>query len=65
MYAQYMTVGEVSEALGISRSKAYQIIRALNKELKKMGYITIAGKCPVKYFGEKYYGFQSQCENRG
>ena len=59
MYAQYMTVGEVAEALGISRSKAYQIIRALNKELQTLGYITISGKCPVKYFSEKYYGFQN------
>jgi sugar-specific transcriptional regulator TrmB len=55
-----MTVENVAEALGISKSKAYQIIRALNKELQKKGYITIAGKCPTKYFSEKYYGFQNQ-----
>ena len=60
MYAQYMTVENVAEALGISKSKAYQIIRALNKELQKMGYITVAGKCPTKYFSEKYYGFENK-----
>jgi sugar-specific transcriptional regulator TrmB len=53
-----MTAGDVAEALGISKSKAYQIIRTLNKELGKMDYITIAGKCPIKYFSEKYYGFE-------
>ena len=62
MKAQYITVDEVSKALGISRSKSYQIIRNLNKELKDMGYITIWGKCPMQYFKQKFYGFQaSRC----
>ena len=63
MKAQYITVDEVSKALGISRSKAYQIIRNLNKELKDMGYITISGKCPMQYFKQKFYGFQIVNEN--
>jgi len=60
MYAQYMTAENVAEALNISKSKAYQIIRALNKELREKGYITIAGRCPTKYFSEKYYGFENR-----
>lgn len=59
MRAQYITANEVGEALGISRSKAYQIVRRLNKELAEMGYITVAGKCPMQYFKQKYYGFQA------
>ena len=47
----------------VSRSKAYQIIRALNKELKAMGYITIAGKCPIQYFQQKFYGLQMGPDN--
>lgn len=47
MRTQFITAAEVEKALGVSRSKAYQIIRTLNKELKAMGYITIAGKCPI------------------
>ena len=47
MKAQYITATEVAEIMGISRSKSYQIIRDLNKELKSMGYHTIAGKCPI------------------
>lgn len=46
MRAQFITAEEIQEIMNISRSKAYQIVRELNKELKAMGYITIAGKCP-------------------
>ena len=44
--------------MGISRSKSYQIVRQLNKELKAQGYLTVAGKCPIQYFKQKFYGFQ-------
>ena len=63
MRAQFITAVEVEQALGVSRSKAYQIIRALNKELKAMGYITIAGKCPIEYFQQKFYGIQMGPDN--
>ncbi|HCL4466794.1 TPA: transcriptional regulator [Clostridium botulinum] len=46
---------EVAEILDVSTTKAYRIIRQLNKELEAMGYITIAGRVPIKYFKEKYY----------
>ncbi len=62
MKAQYVTVEDVSDCLGISKSKAYQIIRRLNNELKEKGYITIAGKCPVRYFEQKFYGFQAELD---
>lgn len=58
MRAQYITVDEVSAALDISKSKSYQIIRSLNRELRDMGYITVSGKCPLQYFKQKFYGFQ-------
>lgn len=47
---------EVMEMLGISRGKAYQIIKNLNDELAKNGYIIIPGKVPKKLFAEKIYG---------
>lgn len=56
--AQFITANEVAEVMGVSRTKAYQIVRAMNKELKEMGYITIAGKCPIQYFKQKSYGLQ-------
>lgn len=60
MKAQFITAGEVAEIMGISRIKAYQIVREMNRELKEQGYITIAGKCPVQYFREKFYGYQDE-----
>lgn len=58
MRAQFVTAGEVAEIMGISRSKAYQIVREMNKELKAMGYITVAGKCPVQFFKQKFFGLE-------
>ncbi|ACO84746.1 transcriptional regulator [Clostridium botulinum] len=51
----FYTVDQITEMLQISKSKAYKITASLNKELKKMGYITIAGRVPKKFFEEKYY----------
>ena len=58
MRAQFVTAEEVQQILGVSRSKAYQIIQAMNRELKGAGYITIAGKCPIQYFKQKFYGLK-------
>ena len=33
------------------------VLRELNEELTKKGYIVIAGKIPKKFLEEKYYGF--------
>jgi len=52
----YYTAEDVSKMLGISMGTSYRIIRKLNKELKEKGFIVIAGKLPIKYFEEKYYG---------
>lgn len=57
MKTQYVTADELVETLGVSKGKAYQIIRQLNEELAEQGYIRIAGKCPRKYFEKKYYGY--------
>lgn len=58
MTVQFITAAEVAEIMGISKSKSYQIVREMNKELKKQGYLTIAGKCPIQYFKQKFYGFE-------
>lgn len=43
--------------MSVSNGHAYKLIRAMNTELKKQGYLTIAGKLPVAYMEKKYYGF--------
>ena len=58
MRAQFITAEEVQKVLGVSRSKAYQIVQGMNRELRAAGYITIAGKCPIQYFQQKFYGLQ-------
>ena len=55
----YFSALEVAEMLGISRAKAYKIVRTLNEELKAEGYITIAGKVPKQLFYDKCYGAAS------
>ena len=58
MRAQFVTAKDVQKILGVSRSKAYQILQGMNRELKAKGYITISGKCPVSYFEQKFYGLR-------
>ncbi len=52
----FVTAKEVAELLGISKSKAYAIIRELNDELSAKGFITVAGRVSRKFFEEKFYG---------
>ncbi len=49
---------EVKEALGVSKSKAYEVIRQLNLELEAKGFITFTGKVSKQYFYERVYGLQ-------
>lgn len=56
MMKYYLTAPEVAEILGVSNGKAYDVIRNLNKELQKDGYITVSGKVPTKYFNQKFWG---------
>ena len=58
MRAQFITAAEVAEIMGVSRTKAYQIVRDMNRELRSMGYITVSGKCAVQYFEKKFYGLR-------
>lgn len=55
----YFTALEVAKILGVSRGHAYKLIQKLNKELADKGYLVVAGKVPVRYFEERYYGFSA------
>lgn len=52
----YYNVTDIAAMLGISMGKSYKILREMNAELSKKGFLTIAGKVPVAYFREKWYG---------
>lgn len=57
---QFFSAKDVSEICDVSESKSYQIIRQLNEELKKSGYLTLPGKVPKAYFYEKVYGMKEE-----
>ena len=51
----FLTENDVATFMGISVPMAYKVIRRLNDDLKKQGYITISGKISRIYFEEKIY----------
>lgn len=55
-----MKAEDVMEVLGVSRSKAYDIIGDLNQMLKNEGYWVERGKIPRPYFEQKLYGFTEE-----
>lgn len=50
----FIKADEIRRLLGISRLKAYQIIRELNAELKSQGYMVLNGKVNRNYFMKKF-----------
>lgn len=52
----FITAQEISDELGVSKSKSYSIIRKLNEELSAKGFITVAGRVSRKFFEERFYG---------
>lgn len=51
-----LNADEVADALDVSRTRAYAIIREMNEELKKAGYLTICGRVPRAFLLSKVYG---------
>ena len=47
---------EVANVLGVAKETAYKIIRTLNKDLEKKGYIVVSGRLPRRFWEEKFYG---------
>ena len=59
MTRQLYTAKDLQELLGVSESKAYQIIRVMNSELESKGYLTIRGKVPCAYVQERFFGMKA------
>ncbi len=53
----YITANELAGMLGVSVGQAYKIIRKLNQELAKDGFLVIAGKISRRYFEKRWFGF--------
>ena len=55
----YITACELADMLGVSVGHAYKLIRKLNQELEKDGFLVIAGKVPRRYFEKCWYGYSA------
>lgn len=51
-----ITAEEVANILACSNSKAYEIIRDLNNELKEQGFYVLRGKVSEQYLYERIFG---------
>lgn len=58
----YYSAKDIAAMLGVSDSKAYEIIRQLNLELEDEGYLVLRGKVPVAYFNKRWYGMEQMSQ---
>ena len=55
--SNFMSAADVAKELGVGMTKSQQIVKELNAELEKMGYLTVQGKISRKFFEKRYiYG---------
>ena len=59
---KFLRAEEVAEELSVSKAYAYKLIRTLNNDLRKQGFITINGRVSKQYFKEKLYGTNAVSE---
>lgn len=52
----FVSAKEVARELEVSDSFAYRLVRKLNDELEKQGFVVVKGKISRKYFEERVYG---------
>lgn len=45
---------DVAGLLKVSQAQGYKIIRTLNEQLEKAGYLTMRGRVPTKFLFEKF-----------
>ncbi len=50
---RFYTIQDVATMLGISQSSAQRMIKKMNAELEKQGFIVVAGKIGKTYFDGK------------
>lgn len=56
---RFLNASDISMLMDVSMSKAYKIIKELNNELRKSGYIVVSGRVSKSYFEQKVYCFSS------
>ena len=53
---RFLDVHDVMEITGLTSSSSYIVIKQLNEELRKKGYLTIRAKVISTYFYERFFG---------
>ena len=56
----FISAKEVARELEVSDSFAYRLVRKLNDELEKQGFVVVKGKISRKYFEERVYSERSR-----
>ena len=56
--SNFMSAADVAKELGVGRTKSQQIVKELNAELEKMGYLTVQGKISRKFFEKRYIYYE-------
>ncbi len=54
MRKNYIDAKDLMKITGVSKSKATNIIRELNEEMEKEGFVAIRGKLPIGLAKEKF-----------
>ena len=60
-----MDVADVSSELGVSKGKAYKIIKELNVELGEKGFIVVSGKVPRAFWKTKFFSLDGDYGGKG
>ena len=63
--ADFLTVEEVSAICKVKQKKAYNIMKEINDEMKKKGYIVIRGRVNRKFFNEKLGISEKSTDKKG
>lgn len=59
---RFLSALDVVEITGLSKSASYILIKQLNTELEKKGFLTVRGKVINTYFYERFFG--KEVDNR-
>ena len=61
----YYSAEDIAKMLGVSMGKSYKIFARNEQGTGWKGFLTIAGKIPVEYFREKWYGGAKERSGKG
>lgn len=51
---RFYRAADIMQELSCSSAYAYKVIRILNAELQKQGYLTASGRVPAAYFFDRF-----------